>query len=106
MTEIVLGCPFNSILFQFPQKNTMVDRVKCFFNVSNVKCLHEVVHRDEQAQGVMGLRHRKLRSAWEILCRFLQNSSVSCKSWFFESFGAFFAIFFEETTFQIVQLKM
>ena len=68
--------------------------------------LHEVVHRDEQAQGVMGLRHRKLRSAWEILCRFLQNSSVSCKSWFFDSFGGFFRHFFEETTFQIVQLNM
>jgi hypothetical protein len=25
-----------------------------------MKGLHEVVHRDEQAQGVMGLRHRKL----------------------------------------------
>ena len=67
-----------------------------------MKGLHEVVHRDEQAQGVMGLRHRKLRSAWEILWRFLQNSSVSCKSWFFDSFG----LFFEETTFQIVQLNV
>jgi hypothetical protein len=27
-----------------------------------MKGLHEVVHRDEQSQGVMGLRHRKLRS--------------------------------------------
>jgi hypothetical protein len=32
-----------------------------------MKDLHEAVHRDEQAQGVMGLRHRKLRSAWEII---------------------------------------
>jgi hypothetical protein len=47
-----------------------------------MKGLHQVVHRDEHAQGFMGLRQRKLRSAWEILCRFLQNSSVSCKSWF------------------------
>jgi hypothetical protein len=38
-----------------------------------MKGLHEVVNRDEQAQGVMGLRHRKLRSAWEISC------AVSCK---------------------------
>ena len=71
-----------------------------------MKGLHEVVHRDEEAQGLMGLRHRKLGSAWEILCRFLQNSSVSCKSWFFDSFGGFFRHFFEETTFQIVQLNM
>jgi hypothetical protein len=40
------------------------------------------------------------------LCRFLQNSSVSCKSWFFDSLGGFFRHFFEETTFQIVQLNM
>jgi hypothetical protein len=45
-----------------------------------MKGLHEVVHRDEQAQGFMGFSQRKLRSAWEIVCRFLQNSSVSCKS--------------------------
>jgi hypothetical protein len=74
------------------------------FNASHyMKGLHEVVH---QAQGFMGLRQRKLRSAWEILCRFLQNSSVSCKSWFFDSFGAFFASFVEKVTFQIVQLNM
>jgi hypothetical protein len=59
-----------------------------------MKGLHEVVPCDKQAQGFMGMRQRKLKSAWETLCRFLQNSSVSCKSWFFESFGAFFAIFF------------
>jgi hypothetical protein len=59
-----------------------------------MKGLHEVVHRDEQAQGFMGFRKRKLRSAWEILCRFLQNSSISCKSCLFDIFGAFLAIFF------------
>ena len=58
-----------------------------------MKGLHEVVHRDEQAQGVIVLRHRQLRSAWEILCRFLQNSSVSCKSCFFNIFGAFLPFF-------------
>ena len=42
----------------------------------------------------------------QILCSFLQSSSVSCKSWLFDSFGAFFRHFFEETTFQIVQLIM
>ena len=71
--------------------------IKRFHASHYMKGLHEVVHRDEQAQGVMGLTHRKLRSAWEILCRFLQK---------FDSFGFFFAIFFEETTFQIVQLNM
>jgi hypothetical protein len=82
--------------------------IKKFHACHYIEGLHEVVHRDEQAQGFMGLRQRKLRSAWEweILCRFLQNSSVSCKSWFLDSFGAFFVIFLEKITFQIVQLNM
>jgi hypothetical protein len=37
--------------------------IKKFHASHYMKGLHEVVHRDEQAQGVMGLRHRKLRSA-------------------------------------------
>jgi hypothetical protein len=66
---------------------------KIFHASHYMKGLHEVVRRDEHAQGFMGLRQRRLRSAWEILCRFLQNLSVSCKSWFFDSFGAFSPFF-------------
>ena len=36
--------------------------IKKFHASHYMKGLHKVVHRDEQAQGVMGLRHRKLRS--------------------------------------------
>jgi hypothetical protein len=31
--------------------------IKTFYASHYMKGLHEVVHRDEQAQGVMGLRH-------------------------------------------------
>jgi hypothetical protein len=49
------------ILYPLPRPQALIKK----FHASHyMKGLHEVVHRDEQAQGVMGLRHRKLRSAW------------------------------------------
>jgi hypothetical protein len=42
--------------FQLPRPQALIKK----FHASHyMKGLHEVVHRDEQAQGVMGLSHRK-----------------------------------------------
>jgi hypothetical protein len=83
-------CSLSDTPLLLPRPQALINKVHASHYM---KGLHEVVHRDEQAQGVMGLRHRKLWSAWEILCRFLQNSSVSCKSWFFDSLGLFLPFF-------------
>ena len=66
-----------------------------------MKGLHEVVHRDEQAQGVMGLRHSGRSCAVSFKIRlFLANRGFSTV------LGLFSPFIFEETTFQIVQLNM
>ena len=53
---------FNRIVTYLPRPQALIKK----FHASHyMKGLHEVVHRDEQSQGVMGLRHRKLRSAWD-----------------------------------------
>jgi hypothetical protein len=85
---------------------TMLNMYAFYKKSTYIIYMIEVVHREEQAQGFFGLRQRKLRSAWEILCRFLQNSFVSWKSCFFDSLGAFSAIFFEKIIFEIIQLNM
>jgi hypothetical protein len=85
---------------------TMLNMYAFYKKSTYIIYMIEVVHREEQAQVFFGLRQRKLRSAWEILCRFLQNSFVSWKSCFFDSLGAFSAIFFEKIIFEIIQLNM
>ena len=80
--------------------------IKKFHASHYMKGLHEVVHRDEQAQGVMGLEASKIEERLGDLVPFLAKFVCFLQIVVFRQFGGFFRHFFEETTFQIVQLNM